>query len=80
MTRTVHGTIHGKTTERDEDLGVAEGLEVVVQVTVVQPERNGGEGIPRSAGALADDPHWGAIMEEIYQARKVERQPQGELE
>jgi len=32
------------------------------------------------AGALADDPYWDTIMEEIDQARKVERRPQGALE
>jgi hypothetical protein len=80
MTKTIHGTIHGKIIELDEDLGVAEGLAVEVQVTVIQPSQKWGEGILRSAGALADDPHWDAIMEEIHQARKVERRPQGELE
>ena len=39
MTKTIHGRIHGKTIELDEDLGVAEGQEVEVQVTVVQPAR-----------------------------------------
>ena len=80
MIRTIHGKIHGKTIELDEDLGVAEGSEVEVQVTVVQTARKWGEGILRTAGALADDPEWDSIMEEIYQARKVERRPQGEFE
>ncbi len=35
MTRTAHGKIHGKTIELDEDLGVAEGQEVEVQVTMI---------------------------------------------
>jgi hypothetical protein len=39
MTKTIHGKIHGKTIELDEDLGVAEGQEVEVQVTIVQPAR-----------------------------------------
>jgi hypothetical protein len=80
MVKTVRGIVHGKTIELDEDLGVAEGQEVEVQVKLVQPARKWGEGILRTAGALADDPHWDAIMEEIHQARKVERRPQGELE
>jgi hypothetical protein len=29
-----------------------------------------GEGLLRTEGALADDPHWDKIMEEIYQERK----------
>ena len=37
MTKTVHGRVHGKTIELDEDLGVAEGQEVEVQVKIVQP-------------------------------------------
>jgi hypothetical protein len=35
MTKTLHGKAHGKTIELDEDLGVPEGQEVEVQVTVV---------------------------------------------
>jgi hypothetical protein len=37
MTKTLHGKVHGKTIELDEDLGVAEGQDVEVQVTVIQP-------------------------------------------
>jgi hypothetical protein len=37
MTKTIHGKVHGKTIELDEDLGVAEGQEVEVQVRIVQP-------------------------------------------
>ncbi len=70
MTRTVHGKIHGKTIELDEDLGVAEGQEVEIQVTIVQPARKWGEGILRTAGALADDLEWDTIMEQIHQERK----------
>ncbi len=76
MVKTVHGIVHGKTIELDEDLGLAEGQEVEVQVKVSLPTKHWGEGILRSAGALTDDPHWDAIMEEIQQARKLERRPQ----
>jgi hypothetical protein len=62
--------VHGMTIELDEDLGVAEGQEVEVQVRIVQPARKRGEGILRTAGALADDPEWDAIMEKIHQERK----------
>lgn len=78
--KTVHGVVHGKTIELHEDLGVPEGQEVVVQVEMVKSERKWGEGILRTAGALADDTEWDAIMEEIHRARKVERRPQGDLE
>jgi len=80
MTKTIHGKIHGKTIELDEDLGVAEGQEVEVQVKIIPAKKPWGEGILRTAGALADDPEWDAIMEEIYQARKLERKPQLEEE
>ena len=80
MTKTIHGKVHGKTIELDEDIGVAEGQEVEVQVKIVQPAKKWGGGILRTAGALADDPYWDAIMEEVHQARKVERRPQAELE
>jgi hypothetical protein len=80
MMKTLHGKVHGKTIELLEDLGMAEGQEVEVQVKAVQPDKKWGEGILRTAGALADDPYWDTIMEEIHQARKVERRPQGALE
>jgi hypothetical protein len=71
MTKTLHGRIHGRTIELDEDPGVAEGQEVEVQVRVLpKTGRKPGEGFLRTEGALADDPYWDAIMEEIYQERK----------
>ena len=71
MTKTLHGKVHGRTIELDEDPGVAEGQEVEVQMKVVpKPTQKTGEGFLRTEGALADDPHWDAIMEEIYQERK----------
>ena len=74
MTRTVHGTVHGKTIELDEDLGVAEGQEVELQVRVVPSTKTWGEGLRRCAGALANE--WtdedDRILNEIYQDRKRE--------
>jgi len=73
MTRTIHGKVHGKTIELDEELGVPEGEEVEVQVRVVPKTAwKPGEGFLRTEGALADDPEWDAIMAEIYEARKRE--------
>lgn len=72
MTKTIHGKVHGKTIELDEDLGVAEGQEVEVQVKVVPSTKTWGDGLRRCAGALAND--WTAeddrILNEIYQDRK----------
>ena len=44
MTRTIHGKVHGRTIELDEDPGVAEGQEVEVQVRIrsVAPEMGRG--------------------------------------
>ena len=70
MIRTIHGVVHGKTIQLDEDLGVAEGQAVEVQVRVVTAAASWGDGLRRCAGALADDPHWDAIMTEIYEDRK----------
>ena len=74
MTKTVHGIVHGKTIELDEDLGVAEGQPVEVRVEVVQTKRQWGDGLRRCAGAFADE--WTAeddrIMQQIYQDRKRE--------
>ena len=77
MIKTIHGTVHGKTIELDEDLGVAEGQEVEIQVKLIpNTARMSGEGFLRTEGALADDTEWDAIMEEVHQARKLERRPQ----
>jgi hypothetical protein len=57
-----------------------QGQQVEIQLKVVPPPRPWGEGLKRCAGALADDPEWDAIMEEIYQSRKIERRPQVEDE
>jgi hypothetical protein len=78
MTKTVRGKVHGRTIELDEDLGMVEGQEVEVRLRIIQPVRKWGEGILRSAGALADDPEWDTIMEQIYQDRELERRPQME--
>ncbi len=76
MTRTIHGIAHGRTIELDEDLGVAEGQPVEVQVKVPRPTQPWGAGILRTAGALADDSHWDGIMAEIHEARKLQCRPQ----
>jgi hypothetical protein len=36
MTKTMHGKVHGRTIELDEDPGVAEGQEVEVRMKVVE--------------------------------------------
>jgi len=75
MTKVIHGTVHGRTIVLAEDLGLADGQEVEVSVRAVpaSPTRRPGEGFVRTEGALADDPHWDAIMAEVQRARKLER-------
>jgi hypothetical protein len=59
---------------------VIDGQEVEVQIKLIPPARPWGEGILRTAGALADDPYWDTIMEEVHLSRKIERRPQMEDE
>jgi hypothetical protein len=80
MSKTVYGVVRGRTIQLDEDLGVAEGQEVEIQVKVVQPTEKWGEGILRSAGGWADYPELDAILERIHSERKLERRPPTEDE
>ncbi len=73
MTKVIQGKVHGRTIELAEDLGLADGQEVDLQLTVRPTTKQWGEGIRRTAGALADDPQWDADMEEIHRQRKVDR-------
>jgi hypothetical protein len=78
MAKVTHGRVHGKTIELSEDLGLAEGQEVEVSVRTLPtaPTRKAGDGLRRTEGALADDPHWDAIMEEIYRERRHDTRPE----
>ena len=82
MTITIYGKVHGKTIELDQDLGIAEGQEVEVRVTVLRPKKRL-PGPPRgwqpgntqtTAGLLADvcTEEDDRILEEIHQDRKRE--------
>ena len=75
MTKKLHGTVHGRTIELDEDPGVADGVEVELHIQVATA-RKWGEGILRSAGGWVEYPEMDDIMEKIYQERKLERRPQ----
>jgi len=80
MTKTIHGRIHGKTIELDEDAGIAEGQEVEVTVKPTRNSRPWGEGIKNSAGAWADYPEMDEVMQQIQRDRKFERRNQIEDE
>ena len=72
MTKTIAGKVHGRTIELAEDPGFADGQEVQVSMQAVPASstRTPGEGLVRTEGALANDPDWDAIMEQIYRERK----------
>ncbi len=72
MTRTLHGVVHGKTIALEEDPGLAEGQAVELTIRTIVPlaDQQRGEGFLRTEGALADDPHWDAVMAEVHQERK----------
>ena len=86
MTRTVHGVMHGKTIQLDEDLGIADGQEVEVQVKMKVGARTRKElpgpppgwqpgGKKTLGGALADlcTAEEDRLLEEIQQDRRRER-------
>ena len=72
MIKTMHGTVRGRSIEIEEDLGLQEGQAVEVKVTATLPFLHQGEGLRRSAGALAND--WteedDRILAEIHDDRK----------
>ncbi len=71
------GVIHGRMIELNQDLGLNEGEEVEVRVTIFPKGEAWGEGILRSAGAWVGYPELDAVMEQIQQERQRERRPQG---
>jgi hypothetical protein len=53
-TKTIHGKAYGKRFALDEDLGVSDGQDVEVQVTLItEAVRQPGDGFLRTEGALA---------------------------
>ena len=79
MNKIIQGVVHGNTIELSENPGLADGQSVQVVVKALEPTRSWGDGIRRSAGALADQ--WteedDKILEEIYLDRK--RDSHGEI-
>ena len=76
MIRIVHGTIHGKTIQLDQKVGVPNGQRVEVSVQIVetsQPPHSWGEGRRRCAGALAGIPGLAEDMDQILNERKSAR-------
>lgn len=69
----MHGIVRGKTVELTEELGVAEGQEVEVEIRLVAKGTGWGDGIRRSAGGWANYPEIDAVMVQIHEDRKRER-------
>jgi hypothetical protein len=65
MVKQVQGVIHGKTIELDQDLGIAEGQRVKVEVRVASTSRPWREGIRRSAGIAANVPGFEKAFEQV---------------
>lgn len=72
MNRILRGVVHGNAIELAEPPMIADGQEVQVIVKILKDPRPWGEGLRRSAGALANDnpEEDDKILEEIYQDRK----------
>ena len=71
--KTVHGTVHGRTIQLDEDLGVAEGQVVEIQVKLIPSPPTWGAGILSSAGGWDEFPEMDRVLEKIHEQRQVER-------
>ncbi len=78
MNKIIEGVVHGRTIELMDDPGVGEGQRVQVVLSASSYEGTWGEGIRRTAGALADDQNWDTIMAEVHEGRKRERRSQTE--
>jgi hypothetical protein len=70
MVRQVQGVIHGKTIELDQDLGIAEGQRVDVQVRLSSTSQPWGVGILRSACIAADVPGFDEAFEQVQRDRE----------
>jgi hypothetical protein len=70
MATVVQGTIHGKTIELQENPNLPDGQSVEIEIRAINRKEPWGDGLRRAAGALADDPDWERIMEEVHQERK----------
>ena len=73
MTKIMHGIVHGKTIELDQEVGVPDGqaVEIAIQIVPVAMER-WGEGLRRCAGALAGIPGLDDDMRQILDQRKTD--------
>ena len=71
MSKIVHGTVHGRSIEFREDIGIPDGEQVDVIVTPSKRKQPWGEGIARSAGAASDVPEFDQVFQQIERDRKT---------
>lgn len=79
MIRRVHGIVHGKTIEIEEELGLPDGDKVSIVIENSQSSLDKwGEGLKRCAGALVDE--WteedDKILDDIYRSRRSDSRPE----
>ena len=73
MEANVTGTVHGNTIVLTSTPSGFEGQQVEVTIRPAPSERKWGEGILRSAGALADFPELDELMSQVRAHRKLDR-------
>jgi len=71
VNKIMHGVVHGRTIELNEDPGVIDGQQVQIVLTAVPPQGSWGEGIHRSAGAAVDVPGFDEAFRRVEQERKA---------
>jgi hypothetical protein len=74
MTKIMHGVVHGRTIELDQEVGVPDGQKVEVAIQLASTEAGEGpwgEGLRRCAGALAGIPGLDEDMDLILRERKA---------
>ncbi len=72
MTKIMHGIVHGKTIELDQDVGVPDGQAVEIAIQMPAATERWGEGLRRCAGALAGIPGLDDDMRQILEQRKMD--------
>lgn len=73
MSHTVPGVIHGKTIELAADPGLADGQGVEITIRPSTPPDARTEAILKTAGSMAGDPEFDAVMGEIERRRRSAR-------
>jgi hypothetical protein len=69
------GVVEGRHIRLSEDMGLRDGQRVRITVESVEAASTWGEGIMRSAGALADCAEFDAVFQQIERERKYIRRP-----